>query len=225
MITIKFRSALYFSCLLALFVFASCTPNDADTIVDETDIAVVQDVADDAADDIEESTEAVVEEAPTEKPAEEVEPAVGLADRIEITAAGFSVQPPTGYSINLDDPEGIQMMLDGASEDSGPMIAIFGGEFGEEMTPDQMYEFMVLADETLGDVERLPFEGLDGDGFIAEFTNTEGDVTIKGRLMLTLIDGQGSLVTGLSTPEMWDAGFSELLIEVAQSIEYFPPAE
>lgn len=213
--TNKFRYFFPILCLFGTVFLASCTPEET---ADSSENAVV-------SVDIEESP---TEVPPTEVPPTEIpviEPAVTLAERVELLAAGFSVQPPVGYSINLDDPEGIQMMAEGANEDSGPMIAIFGGEFGEEMTADQMYEFMVAADETLGEVERLPFENPDADGYIAEFTNTDGGTPVKGRLMLTLIDGQGTLITAMSSPEVWDAGFGELLDAVAQSIEYFPPAE
>lgn len=221
--TRKIRRLLPIFGLFSLFIFASCTPDDATVTVDEANVEVVQSIEESDA----EAAEETQTEAPTELPADEAapEPAGSLAERVEVTAAGFSVQPPAGYSVNSEDPEGVQMMADGATEDSGPMIGIFGGVFGEEMTADQMYDFMVAADETLGVVERLPFEGQNGDGFIAEFTNTEGETTIKGRLMLTLIDGQGTLITAMATPDMWDAGFGQLLDEVAQSIEYFPPAE
>ena len=208
MSTKKFKLFLLAICLFASLFLIGCNSEPAAVAEPEADVAVSE------AEPAEAEAEAT-EVPPTEEPAPE-------AERVEIPVAGFSVVPPAGYSVDLSDPEGVQMLAEGATEDEGPFIGIFGGAFGDEMTADDMYEFMVAADETLGEVERLPYDNPAGDGFAAEFTMTEGEISVKGRMVLTLIDGQGTLITGIAKPEDWDAGFGDLLNQVEASIEMFP---
>ena len=199
MLTNKVGRLLPILFLLSTFLLVSCGVEQAAPSVEA-----------DAAD--------TVEDVPTD-------PAI-VVERVEVSAAGFSAIPPAGYIVNLDDPEGIEMLADESAQDHGPAIVIFGGEFGEEMTADQMYEFMVTADETLGDVERLPYDNPAAtDGFVAEFSTEDDGTMLKGRLTLTLVDGQGTLVTAIAPAGAWETGFNQLVDAVQASIEYFPPAE
>ena len=201
--------------LTSLFWVIGCTPTvepTADTVdTSSSDVAVV------------------VEESPTEVPPTEVpptatpEPAVQLGERIEVAAAGFSVQPPTNYVLDLEDPEGIQMHESEAAVETGPGIAIFGGAFGDEVTVDQMYEFMVEADDMMQNVVRSPLEDPDTDGFIVEFESEEEGVMVKGKIILTLVDGQGTIVTAGGPADAWSNGFGEIVDAVAASVEMFPP--
>lgn len=188
------------------------------------DVEVVEPAVD-TANETSESNVVEADPEPTNTPVPPTptpEPVSSLGERIEIKPAGFSVQPPADYIVDLSDPEGVQMLAHEGADEHGPAIAVFGGEFGDEMTADQMYEFMVAADETMQNVVRTPAM-LDGaDGFVAEFESEDGGVKLKGKIILNLIDGQGTIVTGAGPAEEWDAGFGDLVNEVAASIEMFP---
>ena len=187
--------------LLAGFFISACSSPEADVAEPETNTETVE----------------VVE--PTATP----EPVSNLGERVEVKAAGFSVQPPTDYIVDLSDPEGIEMLAHEGADQHGPAIAVFGGEFGDEMTADQMYQFMVEADETMQNVVRSPAMMDGADGFVAEFESEDGGVMLKGKIILNLIDGQGSIVTAAGPADEWDAGFGDLVDEVAASVEMFPP--
>lgn len=196
----NFSKLIVLGWLLSLFLIVGCT-----TTVEPT------------ADTVDESV------LPTVEPEPESEPASQLGDRIEVAAAGFSVQPPVGYLVDLDDPEGVQMHESEAAKESGPGIVVFGGEFGDEVSADEIYAFMIESDEMMQNVVRLPLDNPDADGFIAEFESDEAGILMKGKIILTLIDGQGTIVTAGGPAEAWDDDFSETVDAVAASIEMFPP--
>lgn len=151
------------------------------------------------------------------------EPVSQLGDRIEIKSSGFSVQPPADFILDLEDPEGVEMLAHEGASEHGPAIAVFGGEFGDEMTADQMYQFMVEADEFMQNVVRSPATMEGAEGFVAEFDSEDGGVQLKGKIILNLIGGQGTIVTAAAPADEWGNGFSDTVDLVAASIEMFPP--
>ncbi|MEM8859170.1 MAG: hypothetical protein AAGD96_12660 [Chloroflexota bacterium] len=195
------------SALLSLLLMIGCTPTVEPT-----------------ADTVDEPAPAAQQEDPTEVPPTATPaPATQLGERIEVASAGFSVQPPANYLVDLDDPEGVQMHESEAAKEMGPGIAVFGGEFGDEISADEMYQFMIEADEMMQNVVRSPLDNPAADGFIAEFESEEAGVLMKGKIILTLIDGQGTIVTAGGPAEAWDGDFAEIVDAVAASIEMFPP--
>ena len=209
--------------LFGVFGIACTSPEVAAPTIDEPAVSESTDSVESNESEPEPPATAIPPTATVVPPTATPEPVSQLGDRIEIKSSGFSVQPPADFILDLEDPEGVEMLAHEGASEHGPAIAVFGGEFGDEMTADQMYQFMVEADEFMQNVVRSPATMDGAEGFVAEFESEDAGIKLRGKIILNLIGGQGAIVTAAAPAEEWDTGFNDLVDQVAGSIEMFPP--